>query len=282
VGGIVSAGRPRFAVAAVDIDDTLVGPDGVVSSANAAALARLVAAGTRVVLASGRSHANMLPFHRMLGLPPGPIISSQGAVVQESDTGAVRFAHAMAPDDVAAVTRHGRERGFAVQHYRPGGIHTETRTRWTAYDQTRNAEPHVEVRDLLAAGEGGMVPDDVMKMIWLGDPDAIMHAVSEAQARHEARLAVLRTDPPYLEFTAANVNKATALAAVAESLGASRAETVAFGDGNNDAAMLAWAGLGVAMPHAAPAARAAADRVGPDGDPETALARAVAMAMEMP
>jgi hydroxymethylpyrimidine pyrophosphatase-like HAD family hydrolase len=46
--------------------------------------------------------------------------------------------------------------------------------------------------------------------------------------------------------------------------------------------MLAWAGLGVAMPHAAPAARAAADRVGPDGDPETALARAVAMAMEMP
>jgi hydroxymethylpyrimidine pyrophosphatase-like HAD family hydrolase len=169
-----------------------------------------------------------------------------------------------------------------VQHYRPGGIHTETRTRWTAYDQTRNAEPHVEVRDLLAAGEGGMVPDDVMKMIWLGDPDAIMHAVSEAQARHEARLAVLRTDPPYLEFTAANVNKATALAAVAESLGASRAETVAFGDGNNDAAMLAWAGLGVAMPHAAPSARAAADRVGPDGDPETALARAVAMAMEMP
>jgi Cof subfamily protein (haloacid dehalogenase superfamily) len=282
VGGIVSAGRPRFAVAAVDIDDTLVGPDGVVSSANAAALARLVAAGTRVVLASGRSHANMLPFHRMLGLPPGPIISSQGAVVQESDTGAVRFAYAMARDDVAAVTRHGRERGFAVQHYRPGGIHTETRTRWTAYDQTRNAEPHVAVRDLLAAGEGGMVPDDVMKMIWLGDPDAIMHAVSEAQARHEARLAVLRTDPPYLEFTAANVNKATALAAVAESLGASRADVVAFGDGNNDAAMLAWAGLGVAMPHAAPSARAAADRVGPDGDPETALARAVAMAMEEP
>jgi Cof subfamily protein (haloacid dehalogenase superfamily) len=282
VAAIVSRARPRFTIAAVDIDDTLVGPDGAVSPANAAALSRLVAEGTRVVLASGRSHANMLPFHRALGLPPGPIISSQGAVVQESDTGVVRFARAMAPDDVAAVTRHGRERGFAVQHYRPSGIHTETRTRWTEYDQTRNAEPHREVPDLLAAGSGGVVPDDVMKMIWLGDPDAITQAVAEAHARHDARLAVLRTDPPYLEFTAANVNKATALAAVAESLGASRAEVVAFGDGNNDAAMLAWAGLGVAMPHAAPSARAAADHVGPDGDPETALARAVAMAMEMP
>ena len=276
----MSGGRPRFVLAAVDIDDTLVGPDGVVSAANVAALKRLVAAGTRVVLASGRSHANMLPFHRMLGLPPGPIISSQGAVVQDSETGAVRFAYAMAPDDVAAVTRHGRESGFAVQHYRPGGIHTEARTRWTEYDQTRNSEPHVEVRDLLAAGTGGAVPDDVMKIIWLGDPDAITRAVPEAHARHDARLAVLRTDPPYLEFSAANVNKATALAAVAESLGASRAEVVAFGDGNNDAAMLAWAGLGVAMPHAAPSARNAADHVGPEGDAETALARAVAMVLE--
>jgi Cof subfamily protein (haloacid dehalogenase superfamily) len=275
VAALVSAPRPRFAVAAVDIDDTLVGPDGVISAANAAALARLVAEGTRVVLASGRSHANMLPFHRALGLPHGPIISSQGAVVQDSDTGAVQFARAISPDDVADVTREGRERGFAVQHYRPSGIHVETRTRWTEYDQSRNAEPHRQVDDLLATGANGTVPDDVMKIIWLGDHDAIDQATPDAHARHDARLTVTRTDPPYLEFSAANVSKATALAAVAESLGATQAEVVAFGDGNNDAAMLAWAGVGVAMPHASPSALAAADHVAPDGDPETALARAV-------
>ena len=55
---------------------------------------------------------------------------------------------------------------------------------------------------------------------------------------------------------------------------------LAFGDGNNDAAMLAWAGLGVAMPHASEAALAAADRVAPAGNPETALARAVEMVLE--
>ena len=276
---IVTRPRTRFAVAAVDIDDTLVGPDGVISAANAAALARLVAGGTQVVLASGRSHANMLPFHRALGLPHGPIISSQGAVVQESDTGEVRFARAISPADVADVTRGGRERGFAVQHYRPSGIHVETRTRWTEYDQARNAEPHREVQDLLATGSDGAVPDDVVKIIWLGEPEAITAAVKEAHARHDAHLVVTRTDPPYLEFSAPNVTKATALAAVAEALGASQAAVVAFGDGNNDAAMLAWAGLGVAMPHASPAALAAADRVAPDGDLETALARAVAMVL---
>lgn len=269
--------RPRFALAAVDIDDTLVGPDGVISAANAAALTRLVAAGTRVVLASGRSHANMLPFHHALGLPPGPIISAQGAVVQQSDTGEVRFARAMSPADVADVTRDGRSHGFAVQHYRPSGVHVDTRTRWTEYDQARNAEPHRHVHDLLAAGADGGAPDDVVKMIWLGDDDAITRAVARAHARYDARLTVTRTDPPYLEFSAANVNKATALAAVAEALGVLRAQVVAFGDGNNDAAMLAWAGVGVAMPHARPSARAAADHVGPEGDAETALARAVEM-----
>jgi Cof subfamily protein (haloacid dehalogenase superfamily) len=282
VADIVSRPRPRFAVAAVDIDDTLVGRDGVISAANAAALARLVAEGTMVVLASGRSHANMLPFHRALGLPHGPIISSQGAVVQESDTGEVRFARAISPDDVADVTRDGRGRGFAVQFYQPGGIHVETRTHWTEYDQRRNAEPHRHVRDLLATGAGGTVPADVVKIIWLGDPDAITDAVEEAHARHHGPLTVTRTDPPYLEFSAANVTKATALAVVADALGASQAEVVAFGDGNNDAAMLAWAGLGVAMPHASASALAAADRVAPAGDLETALARAVDMVLETP
>ena len=271
--------RPRFALAAIDIDDTLVGPDGVISAANAAAVARLLSEGTRVVLASGRSHANMLPFHRALGLPAGPIISAQGAVVQDSETGAVRFAYAIRPADVADVTRDGRASGFAVQHYRATGVYVETRTEWTEYDQTRNSEPHRLVPDLLATGERDAVPDDVAKIIWLGDPDAVTAAAAPAHARYDARLTLTRTDPPYLEFSALNVNKATALAAVAAELGVAQAQVLAFGDGNNDAAMLAWAGLGVAMPHARASAREAADRIGPDGDPETALARAMAVVL---
>jgi len=274
------SGRTRFAIAAIDLDDTLVGRDGMISAANVAAVARLVAMGVRVLLASGRSHANMLPFHRQLGLSPGPIISAQGAIAQDSHSGEVWFEIAIPVAEVAEVTRDGLAHGFAVQHYRPSGIHTDRRTKWTEYDQGRNAEPHRHVDDLLRSGASGAVPDDVAKIIWLGDPGAIDAATAPAHARYEPRLVVTRTDPPYLEFSAPNVTKATALAAVARELGVAQAETLAFGDGNNDAAMLAWAGLGVAMPHASPAALTAADRIGPDGDPETALARAVAMVLD--
>jgi Cof subfamily protein (haloacid dehalogenase superfamily) len=217
----------------------------------------------------------MLPFHRALGLPPGPIISAQGAVVQDSETGEVRFAYPIPPADVATVTRDGRERGFTVQHYRSTGIYIEARSRWSEYDQSRNSEPHRQIPDLLATGEHGELPHDVAKIIWLGNPDVVNGITAEAHARYDARLTVTRTDPPYLEFSPANVNKATALAAVAAELGVQQADVLAFGDGNNDAAMLAWAGVGVAMPHAKPAARDAADRIAPDGDAETALARAL-------
>jgi hypothetical protein len=266
---------PRYQLAAVDIDDTLLGPDGAISAANAAAVARLRASGARVVLASGRSHPNMLPFHRALGLPPGPVVSAQGAVVRHSETGDVWLASALASDDVAELTRAGRARGFAVQHYRLGGVYQDARTRWTDYDQSRNAEPQRLVPDLLAEPAG-----DVVKVMWLGEPASVARAAAEAAAAFGGRFAVIPTDPEYLEFTRPDATKATGLAAVCERLGVAPARVVAFGDGNNDVAMLAWAGLGVAMPHARPAALRAADVVAPAGDPGAALARAVASLLD--
>jgi len=107
----------KFAIAAIDLDDTLVGRDGAISAANVAAVARLTAMGTRVLLASGRSHANMLPFHRQLGLPSGPIISAQGAIAQDSHSGEVWFEIAIPVAEVAEVTRDGLAHGFAVQFF---------------------------------------------------------------------------------------------------------------------------------------------------------------------
>jgi hydroxymethylpyrimidine pyrophosphatase-like HAD family hydrolase len=50
---------------------------------------------------------------------------------------------------------------------------------------------------------------------------------------------------------------------------------LAFGDGENDVQMIAWAGMGVAMRHGNSLAIAAARLVSPPGPPETAFARAV-------
>jgi hypothetical protein len=69
--------------------------------------------------------------------------------------------------------------------------------------------------------------------------------------------------PTYLEFTSVESDKATALQFVCERLGVPQAETVAVGDGRNDASMIAWAGLGVAIEGSPPEVQAVADRTIP-------------------
>ena len=51
--------------------------------------------------------------------------------------------------------------------------------------------------------------------------------------------------------------------------------TIALGDGENDAPMLRWAGLGVAVDGANDLAKAAATVVAPAGPPQESVARAV-------
>lgn len=58
------------------------------------------------------------------------------------------------------------------------------------------------------------------------------------------------TGPFYFEFTAQGIDKAKALDAVLKPMGYKQEEMIAFGDGQNDASMVKYAGLGVAMANA--------------------------------
>src|SRR5687767_13295587 len=95
-----------YKLAAIDIDDTLVGPDKRVSAANRAAIQRLRGVGCRVVLASGRHHSNMLPFYADLGLNDF-IVSSQGALARHGGNGEVLHHVTLPVHDAAEVTAEG-------------------------------------------------------------------------------------------------------------------------------------------------------------------------------
>lgn len=265
--------RFPFSLAAVDIDDTLLGPDRAISAGNAAAIETLRRRGVRVVLASGRSHANMLPYHRALGLE-GPVISCQGAMVRVAETGEIWHERDLPPALAVELVEEGRRQGVTVQYYRRDGVHVEARTPLNDYDQGRNVDPQILVGDLLALGGA-----EVQKTIWLAAPERIAALAREAVERYRGRLYVTPTDPEYLEFLAPDVDKGVGLAAAAAGCGVDRSRVLAFGDGHNDVPMLAWAGLGVAMDHARPEAKAAADLVAPEGDPEMSLARAIALVL---
>jgi hydroxymethylpyrimidine pyrophosphatase-like HAD family hydrolase len=74
-------------------------------------------------------------------------------------------------------------------------------------------------------------------------------------------LTVTKSGPHYLELRPLGWNKARALGIIAEALGIRREEVIAVGDNDNDAEMLAWAGVGVSVAHSSAAAQSASDYV---------------------
>jgi HAD superfamily hydrolase (TIGR01484 family) len=118
-------------------------------------------------------------------------------------------------------------------------------------------EVHV-VGDLNAA-MGPTTP----KLVIVSTEKKLEALLPEARQRWEGRLNVATSVPTYLEFTSVQSDKALALAFLCERLGVSREEVVAVGDGRNDASMIAWAGLGVAVEGSASEVVAAAARTIP-------------------
>lgn len=263
--------RLPYRLAAIDLDDTLLGPDKAIGAENAAAIRRLQEAGVHCLLASGRRHENMLRFHQRLNLH-GPIVSCNGAQVRDTDTGEVLHERLMPADLAEEVVEEGDRRGVTQNYYHTdGGLYVREKTGWTDLYQRRTGS-EVNVRGDLESLRG----ESALKIIWIDSGERVAAMRPEMEARYAGRLYITTTDPEYLEFMALGVSKAVGIAVVAERYGIPAAEVLTFGDGNNDIEMLEWAGLSYAMDHARAAAQAAADRIAPPGNPETSFARAVA------
>lgn len=258
-----------YALAAIDIDDTLVGPDKKIGRENRRAVGRLQALGCRVVLASGRRHANMLPYCEELGLDDF-VVSCQGARVEHARTGKVLHRAPLAPADAEALVADGLGRGFNVFLWLADGIFAEAHSNWLEIYREETGGDHVAITDLRS-----LAGHPAEKVIWATNPAVIAAEAARAEQRHAGRLSVTVTNDWSVEFTASDANKDDGVAAVAQHFGIPRDAVLAFGDGNNDVSMLSWAGMGVAMPHGRESARKAARLVARGGDPESALARGV-------
>jgi Cof subfamily protein (haloacid dehalogenase superfamily) len=259
-----------YRFAAIDIDDTLVGEDKSVSRENTDAITLLRERGVHVVLASGRSHENILTFHRQLGLS-GYIISAQGALTRHAESGKVLHEGPLNPSDAIRAIVAGQAHDLTILAYGRGRIYADRVGKWAQVheEEIRHTEPVHQAELTELADEG------LLKVIWAGEPEQIAKVYPQAHRDFGKDMELAITCPYYLEFNSRGINKAAGIQAITHTLNIAQHEVLAFGDGNNDVAMLAWAGMGVAMDTGRPAARRAAKRTSPPGDPRTALARAI-------
>lgn len=242
---------------ATDIDGTLLRDDRTLSPHTAEVLARISAAGTPVVLVTGRPIRWLQLVYDQLA-EPLPAICANGAVVYDPVADEVLRADPLAPELLAEVARRLRaevpEVSFAVEIVDSRQMRHEAHypLRWDAdHDAIRAVESPEEllsvpaVKLLARAGEQ--------------DPDAFVQLVAGAlaglaEATHSSYTGLV-------EISAAGVTKAAGLAWYCARLGIDERDVLAFGDMPNDLPMLTWSGRAVAVANAHPAVLEIADEV---------------------
>jgi Cof subfamily protein (haloacid dehalogenase superfamily) len=254
----------KYRLLALDLDGTSIElgqmPTPPVKQAVAAAMDR----GVRVVVATGRPYVSARKFQAALELET-PLICFQGALVKEADGDqSTLLARPLPEEPLAEVIELAGQRGWEFNLYSEDFIYLADMHHPGSFYELWFGLPCAPVPSLTEAlrvmRDRGTPP---LKGMFIGESDLVDRLTPEVQERYGDRFAVVRSHTLFSEITAPDVSKGSALAFLAARYGIAREETIAAGDNGNDVAMIAWAGLGVAMANATPEAKAVADWVAP-------------------
>jgi len=212
------------------------------------------ARGAHVIVVTGRMFQAVRPY--LTG--PEPVVCYQGAVVADPTTGEflrhVPIPLELAREAIAAI----QEEGYGLNCYVDDELYVAEVTPEAArYASFQQIELHV-VGPLLE-----WLRKPPTKLVVVGDPRRLDELGVSLRARFDGRLFIAKSLPFFLELAHRDVSKGSGLQFVADHVGFSPEETIAFGDGENDLELLDWAGYAVAVENAHPLIKARANFVCP-------------------
>jgi len=263
---------------ALDVDGTLVDARGALRPAVREAVAAARAAGLDVVLCTGRRFRTLRPVLEELRLD-GVAVVQNGVLVKDARSGRTlqsrALPRAVAAEAVALLREAGPPLVYVDADDAGPDFFTERPELAHAF-QAAYLRAHAARHRVLPSLEPLPGPDAVVVSCM-----AEGERLQRLRPRLEAALAGrVRTNflvnhgfgGHILEVVAAGTGKWAALRELAAERGVAPGEIAAVGDDENDAEMLAAAGLGIAMGNAVEAARRAADLVVASHDEDGAAA----------
>lgn len=241
-----------------DVDGTLLSSRLAILPSTRESIGQLLGHGHRVALASARPPRSVAQLSGELLGEVVEMIALNGAVIGRGDD---LYADYPLPGDAAAAAlAHARSEGLKINVY--------SALEWFVEEEA----PDIMAEARIVGFAPTRVPDlldilkrPVHKLLCLGGQSQVSSFrdwVLESGFQLEATLS----KATYCEVVRRGVSKAGAVETLAESLGFATERVVAFGDGENDLAMITAAGIGVAMGNAVPAVKQSAQLVTADND----------------
>jgi len=215
-----------------------------------------------VVLTTARPPRTTMPFYEQLKLD-GPMINYNGALVWAPPTGVVLL-HQPIPLKIArGIIKWARQRFTEIR------VSAEIGDKWYTdyYDGTYQTETaRMQNKPDIVAPIEKWLTQPVTKLLLLGNP-AWLNQVSDAIAEDlPNKVATVQTEDYLLQIMHGSVSKVNALTHVAAEYNIPRVQVMAIGDNANDAGMIRWAGVGVAMANGHVACLQVADHLADHND----------------
>jgi hypothetical protein len=225
------------------------------------AMRRAYDAGIAVIVVTGR----MVKSVRQALAPAGieaPVICYQGAVVVDGDGTWLR--HEPLPVDLARETIAAlAEVGIAPNVYVEDELYVAADTpEARAYSELNRIDFHV-VGPLL-----DWLEQEPTKLVAVGEPARLDELEPQFKERFGDREFISKSLPHFLEFAKKGVTKGAGLDFLSERLGFTKAQTIAFGDGENDLELVDWPDYGIAVGNAGERVKALARWVCPPAEDE--------------
>ena len=249
---------------AVDVDGTLLDPDGAVRPRVERSIKQAITAGCRVILATGRRLQSASPIARRLGI--STLILVDGAVIHDLDDGTIYEQCLSLPLQRQAVE--------LVQSVGVPPILFESPSASARIVAGPPALDNDETANYLRQRpEVFRVPPDhlsghahIVSVVGMGPRQPIEQlAAMAARVNDFGTVFWSPSNSGYRTYVvglnAPNVSKGRALQWLASRWGIALSETMAIGDYENDVSLIATAGIGVAMGNAVPSLKEVAGAV---------------------
>ncbi len=224
------AESPEIALVLLDLDGTIIGPDGGVSAAVWQAIESARAAGITLATCTGRPcQGTARDIAHRLGSQT-PHIFHNGALISTAN-GTVLQAETLEPEVLIALAMHARSIGATLEFYTASATYAE--------DLSPRCLHHAEVlgievtqKDLLEVAR----TQQVLRAHWIVAPEKIEAALAFHPAGTQIGAATSPALPEsvFASVTTTGITKGSAARLVAQMLDIPLAQTMAIGDSGSD------------------------------------------------
>ncbi|MCB2305819.1 Cof-type HAD-IIB family hydrolase [Clostridium estertheticum] len=235
-----------------DMDGTLLNSDNVISKDNEVALKKLQKMGVEVIIASGRLDLMVKTYIKQLNLK-GPVISCNGGLVRNIETGEVLYSKVMDKIAVKEVTTYCNNNEIEFIIYTADLVYSTKNNlvgkRYADRNKILLQDEQIPIKYIDDKVMANINDVDAFKVLLVCEKHEDIILLQKHFSKYD-NLTVVSSATGLLDIMASDISKGKALEILSKKLDVSLDEIIVFGDNYNDIEMFKCAGMPIAMENA--------------------------------